>query len=184
MLIKTTRLIAIIAYALLSPLTAFAQQNQPQNKQDEPNWVEHTGFKGQIFDVKNRDPRDLAGILKPLSSGFKGATIQFNSEYKIIMVRDFPENIATIGEAIKRLDVPLPPKPPQPVLPDVEVIVHVLMASNDETAGATSPPVLTDVIKQLQATLNYKSYQLLTSIVHRTRFDNGNIQARGTADLP
>src|SRR5262245_50959267 len=187
MLIKTTKLIAIIACALLPPLTAFAQQNQPQNKQDEPIWVENTSFKGQIFDIKNRDPRELVGILKPLGSGFKGAIMQPNSEYKTITVRDFPENIATIGEAIKRLDVPPPPKPPQPaqpVFPDVEVSVYVLMASYDESAGATYPPVLTDVIKQLQATLNYKSYQLLTPIVHRTRYDNGGIEARGTATLP
>jgi hypothetical protein len=185
MLIKTTKLIAIIACALLPPLTAFAQQNQSQNKQDEPNWVEISGFKGQIFDIKNRDPRELAQILKPLGSGFKGTIMQPNNEYKTITVRDFPENIATIGEAIKRLDVPLPPKPPWPVLPpDVEVFVYVLIASNDESAGGAPPPVLADVIKQLQATLNYKSYQLLVPIVHRTRYDNGAIEARGTAALP
>jgi hypothetical protein len=111
--------------------------------------------------------------------------MQPNSEYKTITVRDFPENIATIGEAIKRLDVPLPPKPPWPVLPpDVEVFVYVLIASNDESAGGAPPPVLADVIKQLQATLNYKSYRLLVPIVHRTRYDNGAIEARGTAALP
>jgi hypothetical protein len=185
MLIKTTRLIAIIACALFPLLTAFAQQNQPQNKQEEPNWVEISGFKGQIFDIKNRDPRELVQILKPLGSGFKGTLMQPNSDYKTITVRDFPENIATIGEAIKRLDVPLPPKPPLPVFPpDVEVFVYVLIASNDESAGGALPPVLTDVIKQLQATLNYKSYQLLTPIVHHTRYDNGAIEARGTAQLP
>jgi type II/III secretion system protein len=187
MLIKTTRLFAIFACALFPLLTAFAQQNQPQNKQEEPNWVEISGFKGQIFDIKNRDPRDLVQILKPLGSGFKGTLMQPNGEYKTITVRDFPENIATIGEAIKRLDVPLPPKPPQPpqpVTPDVEVFVYVLIASNNESAGGAHPPVLADVIKQLQATLNYKSYQLLAPIVHRTRYDNGAIEARGTADLP
>lgn len=188
MLIKTTRLIAIIACALFPFMTAFAQQNQPQNKQEEPNWVEISGFKGQIFDIKNRDPRELVMILKPLGSGFKGALMQSNGEYKTITVRDFPENIATIGEAIKRLDVPLPPKPPQPPLhvlpPDVEVFVYVLIASNNESAGGAHPPVLADVIKQLQATLNYKSYQLLAPIAHRTKYDNGAIEARGTADLP
>src|SRR4029450_9105191 len=101
MLIKTTKLIAIIASALLPPLTAFAQQNQSQNKQDEPNWVEISDFKGQIFDIKNRDPRELAQILKPLGSGFRVTIMQPNNEYKTITVRDFPENIATIGEAIK-----------------------------------------------------------------------------------
>src|SRR5262245_52523827 len=184
MLIKTTRLIAIIAFALLPPLTAFAQQNQPQNKQDEPIWIENTGFKGQIFDIKNRDPRELVQILKPLGSGFRGAMMQPNSEYRTLTVRDFPENIATIAEAIKRLDVQPPPKPPRPTFPDIEVYAYILIASNGESEGNPPPAVLADVIKQLQMTLNYKSYQLLTSIVQRTRYENGSIDASGTADLP
>lgn len=187
MLTKSIKLITIIACALLLSPTAFAQQNQTQKKQDEPDWVEISGFKGQIFDIKNRDPWELVQIIRPLGSGFKGAIMQPNNEYKTITVRDFPENIATIGEAIKRLDVPLPPKPPQPprpTFPDIEVFVYVLIASNAEIAGAPSPPVLADVLKQLQTTLNYKSYQLLTSIVQRTRYENGNINAAGTAELP
>jgi hypothetical protein len=149
--------------------------------------VEQSGFKGQIFDIKNRNPWELVQIIKPLGSGFKGAIMQSNEEYKTITVRDFPENIATIGEAIKRLDTPLPPKPPQPphpTFPDIEVFAYVLIASNSEIAGAPPPAVLTDVLKQLQMTLNYKSYQLLTSIVQRTRYVNGGINASGMAELP
>jgi hypothetical protein len=185
--IKTTKLIAIITCALLPLSTAFAQQNQTQTKQSESQWVDFSGFKGKIFDIKNRDPRELVSILQPLGSGFKGATLHPNTEFKTITVRDFPENIATIEEAIKRLDVPPPPKPTQPlrpVYPDIEVFAYVLIASNGEGDGAPSPPVLADVIKQLQATLNYKSYQLLTSIVQRTNYENGKIEASGTADLP
>src|SRR5687767_9519337 len=113
MLIKTVKLIAIIACAILPALTALAQQNQSQNKQDEPIWVENSGFKGKIFEIKNRDPRELVQILQPLGSGFKGALMKFNDQSKTITVRDFPENIATIAEAIIRLDVQPPPKPPQ-----------------------------------------------------------------------
>jgi hypothetical protein len=182
--IKAIKLIGIIACALLPLQTAFAQQNQTQNKQDEPQWVEQTGFKGQIFDIKNRDPRELVQIIKPLGSGFRGAIMQPNSEYRTLTVRDFPENIATIAEAIKRLDVPPPPKPPRPTFPDIEVYAYILIASNGESEGNPSPAVLADVIKQLQMTLNYKSYQLLTSIVQRTRYENGSIDAGGTADLP
>jgi Bacterial type II/III secretion system short domain len=186
MLIKTTRLIAIIACALLPLSTTFAQQNQTQTRQTESQFVDFSGFKGKIFDIKNRDPRELVQILQPLGSGFKGATLQPNTEYKTITVRDFPENIATIEEAIKRLDVPLPPKPQplRPTCPDVEVFAYVLIASNGEGAAAPSPPVLADVIKQLQMTLNYKSYQLLTSIVQRTNYESGSIDADGTAELP
>jgi Bacterial type II/III secretion system short domain len=186
MLIKTTKLIAIIACALLPLSTTFAQQNQTQTKQTESQWVDFSGFKGKIFDIKNRDPIELINILQPLGSGFKGAIMKSNSEYKTITVRDFPENIATIEEAIKRLDVPPPPKPQplRPTYPDIEVFAYVLIASNGEGNGAPSPPVLADVIKQLQTTLNYKSYQLLTSIVQRTSYENGSIDANGTAELP
>jgi hypothetical protein len=187
MLTKTIRLIAIIACLLLALTIAFAQQNQTQNKQIDQSFVDFSGFKGKIFDIKNRDPRELVQILQPLGSGFKGAIMQSNSEYRTITVRDFPENIATIEEAIKRLDVPLPPKPPQPLRPaspDIEVVAHVLITSDNESTGNSSPPALTDVIKQLQTTLNYKGYQLLTSIVQRTRSDNGSIEAKGTLVLP
>jgi hypothetical protein len=187
MLIKTTKLIAIIACALLPLSTTLAQQNQTQTKQTESQWVDFSGFKGKIFDIKNRDPIELINILQPLGSGFKGAIMKSNSEYKTITVRDFPENLATIEEAIKRLDVQLPPKPTQhlrPIYPDIEVFAYVLIASNGEGDGAPSPPMLADVIKQLQTTLNYKSYQLLTSIVQRTSYENGSIDANGTAELP
>jgi hypothetical protein len=187
MLTKTIKLIAIIVCALLPLATTFAQQNQTQTKQSDSPWVDFSGFKGKIFDIKNRDPRELVQILQPLGSGFKGATLQPNTEYKTITVRDFPENLATIEEAIKRLDVPPPPKPTQPlrpIVPDIEVYAYVLIASNGEGNGAPSPPMLADVIKQLQTTLNYKSYQLLTSIVQRTSYENGSIDANGTADLP
>ena len=184
MLTKTIKLMAIIACALSPLSTAFAQQNQTQTKQTESQFVDFQGFKGAIFDIKNRDPRELVQILQPLGSGFKGATMQPNSEYRTITVRDFPENLATIAEAIKRLDVPLPPKPPRPSFPDIEVFAHILIASNDEIAGNPSPPMLADVIKQLQSTLNYKSYQLLSSIVQRTTYENGSIDASGTAEMP
>ena len=187
MLTKTIKLTAIIACALLPLSKAFAQQNQTQTKQTESPWVDFQGFKGKIFEIKNREPRDLVQILQPLGSGFKGAEMKANGEYKTITVRDFPENIATIEEAIKRLDVPLPPKPqqpPRPAPPDIEVFAYILIASNGESASATYPPALADVIKQLQVTLNYKSYQVLASIVQRTRNENGSIQASGTADLP
>ena len=186
MLTKPIKLIAFFSSAILLSQTAFAQQNQPQSKQNDPQWVEHTGFKGKIFDIKHRDPRELVQILKPLGSGFKGAMMQPSYGYKTITVRDFPENIVAIGEAIKRLDAPPAPDSPQPlrpIFPDVEVSAYILTASTDESA-AQPPPMLADVLKQLQATLNYKSCQLLASIVQRARHYNGSIHATGTAEAP
>jgi hypothetical protein len=112
----------------------------------------------------------LAVILAPLASGFKGAELRPNSEFKTITVRDFPENIAAIEEALKRLDVPLPvsTKPANAPMPNAELRLHVLLASNGEAVKADPLPTdMQKVIKELQSTLSYKNYIPVTSVVHR-----------------
>jgi hypothetical protein len=173
----------LMALTFVCSFAVLAQTNTPQQPKPEPTYVDFSGFKGKIFELKNRDPRELVPILAPLGSGFKGATMQSNSEMKTLTVRDFPENIATIEEAIKRLDTPKPPKPepkPEPINdpPNIELHLHVLLAHNVDppVAAASDPKVkstaypaeIDDVLKQLRATINYKNYHLLTSIVQRT----------------
>ncbi|MEO6723757.1 MAG: secretin N-terminal domain-containing protein [Blastocatellia bacterium] len=160
----------------LVAIAALAQQNTPQTTNKESNYVDFTGFKGKILEVKNRDPRELVAILAPLGSGFKGASLQPNSEFKTITVRDFPENIAAIEEALKRLDVPLPvsAKPVNAPMQNAELRLHVLLASNGETVKADPLPAdVQKVIKELQSTLNYKNYIPVTAIVHRTVLTSG-----------
>lgn len=171
----------IIALTLLCSLSVLAQTNTQPQSQKESNYVDFSGFKGKIFELKNRDPRDLVQILSPLGSGFKGATIQANFEMKTLTVRDFPENLAVIEEAIKRLDTP---KPPNKRDPDVEVHLHALLASNVESSDTSSvvPPELKDVIKQLQTTLNFKNYSLLTSIIQRGYAPSG-LSGRGVVTV-
>jgi hypothetical protein len=96
-------------------------------------------------------------------------------------VRDFPENIAAIEEAIKRLDTP------EVTRPDIELRMHVLLASNKEGTAAEYPADLKDVITELQKTLSFKDYTLLTSIVQRTRESRGSrnsyLDGRGSAEV-
>src|SRR5262249_26334131 len=66
----------------------------PQPAPNAPDYVDFTGFKNRIFDVKHRDPQSLVFVLRPLGSGFKGATMSASPEYRTISVRDFPENLA------------------------------------------------------------------------------------------
>ena len=75
------------------------------------NYVTERTFKSKVFEVKYRDPNSLANVVSRLGSGFKGAAISASSEFRTITVRDFPENLATIEEAIKRLDTPAAPAP-------------------------------------------------------------------------
>jgi hypothetical protein len=163
------------------PATTTTSSSEPA-KASAPEYVDFSGFKGKIIELKHRNPYDISRIVSPLGSGFKGAKLTPNGEPPSITVRDFPENIATIEEAIKRLDTPLPPKPAETVLPDVEIYGYVLIASQSAEAGSDYPKAIEDVVKQLQANLSYKNYRLLTAVVQRTK-QGGQIASNGVASL-
>lgn len=192
MLTKTIKLLSVLLLVCLtgSALAQSNSQNGQSNNQaaaqqaakTEPQYVDFQGFKGKVLEVKNRDPRSLVSLLTPLGSGFKGAVLSPNSEFKTITIRDFPENIATIEEALKRLDVPMPAKAAEAPKPDVEVYGYILIASQGDQTANDYPKAIDDVIKQLQSNLTFKNYRLLTSIVQRTRLGN-SVQSAGTALL-
>lgn len=166
---------------------AFGQQSQPTPSPAAapvaapasvvPDYVDFSGFKGKVFDVKYRDPRALVGALRPLGSGFKGSTIQYSDEFRTLTVRDFPENIGAIEEALKRLDVP------QAAQPDIELRMHVLIATNVEGGSNQYPADVSDAVKQLQATLIYKSYHGVATIVQRAKDGTINLSGRGVAEV-
>lgn len=173
-----------ISIALSLVPAAFSQQAQPAQAPTPqatasraPDYVDFSGFKGKVFDVKNRDPHVLWEALRNLGSGFKGATISWSDEFKTLTVRDFPENIAAIEEALKRLDTPQPP------VPDIEILMHVLIASNADGAPDDLPASLRDVVAQLRSTLNFKGYHALTTIVQRTRAGVRNIEGNGSVGV-
>jgi len=160
---------------------AFAQQATTPAPQPTaartPDYVDFSGFKGKVFEVKHRDPRSLVEALRALGSGFKGATISVSDEFKTLTVRDFPENLAAIEEALKRLDTPQPPQP------DIELRMNVLLASNVDGIANQYPTDLGDVIKQLQAMLNYKSYSNVATGVQRVRPGSRGIRLNGSAEV-
>ncbi|MCI0337777.1 MAG: hypothetical protein L0226_09380 [Acidobacteria bacterium] len=179
MLARSFKVISIFAFIFLFSASAFSQQKQETPPPRSPDYVDISGFKGRIFEIKNGDPYAIASIIGPLGSGFKGAKIQPSRDPKLITVRDFPENIAVIEEAIKRLDVTPPPRasqPPPEREPNLELRMFLLIASNKEGGSNQYPDELKDVLKQLQGTLNYKNYYLLTPIVQRIWAPSG---ARG-----
>ncbi len=156
---------------------AFGQQSQtPPPAQRQQEFVEEKGFKGRVFEIKHRNPSALINAIAPLGSGFKGATLRPSDEFNTITVRDFPENIAAMEEAIKRLDVPDAPSP------DIEFHVHVLIASNSATVSGEFPAELTDVVKQLKATFSYKNYGLMTSSIQRGKEGRRSAAGSGIAE--
>jgi len=167
---------ATIAVALFLSLTAFAQTSG--NTQPAPdNYVTEKNFKSKVFDVKFRDPNSLAVVLSKLGSGFKGATISPSSDFKTLTVRDFPENLVVIEEALKRLDTPTAPRA------NIDLHMYVLIASNTGGVGTEAPAELKDVLTELRGTLNFKNYDLVASVVQRLTETSNTLHGTGTADV-
>lgn len=158
--------ITIIVAALFVAASALAQENAPAPAAEEYNNVRE--YKSKVFEVHNRDAREIASSVKLLGSGFKGAAISVNNEMHTITVRDYPENVAAIEGAIARLDQPVADTP------DIEMKISVLIGSKTALPGAaTVPDELAPVVKQLESTLRYAHYGLMTATVQRTKPGNG-----------
>jgi len=167
--IKTAIILLLLtAFAGLS--AANAQDSKPAPSPSEAPSV----LKSKLLEVKHRDPRTLLDVLKLLGS--PGGSIAANQEFRTITVRDRPENIAIIEDAIRRLDTP------EPARPDIEFRIHVLIASNGPSGQEELPADLRDVVKQLQETLRYKSYGVMASAVHRTKEGGQGVSNKGVAE--
>ena len=121
------RLIAV----LLLTLPALAQEADYNTVRE---------FKNKVFEIRNRDAREIAGTIKLLGSGFKGSGMSVNTEMRTITVRDFPENVASIEEAVARLD-----RAPA-ARPDILLKISVLIGSKTPLPGASIPDELAPVV--------------------------------------
>jgi hypothetical protein len=169
-----------MALLLLTPLAGYGQgQTQPQQTPADSR----SAYKVQIFEVKHRNPETLAGALGGLGSGAPHTVMIANRALNTITVRDFPENIAAIGEALKRLDVPEPVPPPMPIPVDIEFNLYLIAAS--QTAGEKTPfpPALEPVITQMRSTLKFSNYRFLTTFSNRVNND-GRISSSGVISSP
>ena len=154
------RIITLIT-ALLLTATLAAQEKEKSADLFNTN----REMKSRIFELRNRSPRTLISSLNFLGSGFKGAGMSINEEMRTISVRDFPENVAAIEDAIKRLDRPMS-------TPDIQMKISVLIGSKTPLQSAAVPDDLAAVVKQLQTTLAYPHYGLMTASLQRTTTGN------------
>jgi len=142
--------IATLLSILLIAATVFAQE--PASK-----------FRTRMFELHNRSARDVYVAVRALGSGTQGSELNFSNETQTITVRDYPENIAAIEEAIGRLDRPMPPAP------DFAMKISMLIGSKSPLPGSAVPDDLAPVVKQLQATLRYSHYGLMAANIQRSR---------------
>jgi hypothetical protein len=174
--------LTVVVLVLIFNFASFSQQATPSPEpKSDGDAVTEKGFKSKIFEVKYRDVNSLAAVLRQLGSGFKGATISPNSDFKTLTVRDFPENLATMEEALKRLDTPSAPRR------NIELHMHVLVASHTSAnvSGPNSqiPAELKDVLTELRRTLNYGNYELATSVVQRLTETQRGLRGKGMAEV-
>jgi hypothetical protein len=180
MLSLITKSLTTLVVTLIVIPAVLAQQPTATPEKPKDDFVTERQFKSKIFDVKYREPSSIASVLRQLGSGFKGAGISASNEFKTLTVRDFPENLATIEEAIKRLDTPAQ-RPSS-----VQMHMHVLLASNrtGTTPAGEIPAELKDVITELRGTLTYKNYELITSVLQRLTETNRGLNGSGLAQVP
>lgn len=141
---------AAFSAALMAGRGAPAPKAAPSESREVPN----PAMRSRLFLVQHRPPSQLRGLLIPLTSGAPGSEIEFADRdgFRALSVRDFPENLAAIEEAVKRLDVA------PPVAKQIEFHIHVLLASKEAGAGGPVPEEIQDALASLKATLSYRTY--------------------------
>lgn len=147
----------ILLLFILAP-SAFAQQTTKPAAED--SYVTEKGYKTKVLELKYRRPSSLYPILSTLGSGFKGSTIYADDNFQLLTVRDFPESIAVVEEAVKRLDTPQPPQP------DFEFQTYILLGSNIDSSNQY-PAELNSVLKQMPAGVNFKGFTMVASQIQR-----------------
>jgi hypothetical protein len=145
---------ALILFAAL-PLAAQEPQ-KPENISPKAQQVQ------RLFILKYAEPGQLVSLFRV----FVGNITQ-NPEMHALAVSGSPEAMATIEDAIKRLDVP----PPAPQ--NVELTVYYVIGGENENTGGPLPKDLDSVATQLKNAFPFKSYRLLDALELRTRAGQG-----------
>jgi hypothetical protein len=122
----------------------------------------------RVFMLKYADSRHVADVLAVFGYGIKA-----DRDMHVVAVSAPAEAMSAIEEAVKRLDVPAAaPK-------DIDLVVYLVVASEQVSAGSELPSELQPVASELKKIFSYKGFRLLDSILLRTQ--PGNMaMARGT----
>jgi len=172
---KINKILLLLFITCFYPATAWfaIAQTAAEQKSVEKVIQEPQKFKVKLFEIKHRHPESLRLALYALGSGTAGSELSANNQLRTLTVRDFPENIAAIEEALKRLDVP--EQSPTPL----EFQIHLISAS----MAGSEPKVqvtknLEPVITQLKSSLRFTNYRYISSNLSRAN-DGANVESSG-----
>ena len=170
---------ALALAASCAALIASPGPQTPETGQAAAGETPSAGMTSRLILVQHASPNHLRELLRPLLSDSHGSTIDAmdRDDIRAITVRDFPENIAAIEAAVKRLDVE------NPARRQVEFHIHVLLASKQDGQGGAVPDELQDVLASLKSTLSYRSYAPVASFVQRAADGAELIEGEGQAEM-
>lgn len=158
---KTVKRI-LFGLALAGALAAQTAATVPPAQAPEPP------HQQRVFMLKYADARHVADVLAVFGFG-----IRADRDMHVVAVSAPAEAMAAIEDAVKRLDVPAAaPK-------DIDLVVYLVVASEQSSASGGLPPELQPVTDELKKIFSYKSFRLLDSILLRTQPGN-RATARGT----
>jgi hypothetical protein len=153
---KTVKRI-LFGLALAGVLAAQTSELRPlvETRQPEPP------HQQRVFMLKYADARNVASVLAVFGYGIKA-----DRDMHVVAVSAPAEAMSAIEDAVKRLDIPAAaPK-------DIDLIVYMVVASEQPSAGGSLPAELQPVADELKKIFSYKSFRLLDSILLRTQPGN------------
>ena len=166
--LKALGLCVLLSFGLSAPAADQTTQLQDTPKEQRP--AMEKGLRSRIFEVRHRDPQSLLDAVRFLGSGLAGTQISASRDLSALTVRDLPENLAGIDEALKRLDVP------EAKRADVEVTVYLLVGSAEPSEFV--PDAVRDLLPAIRTAFPYKGYRLASSFVSRVR-DVSRVEGAG-----
>ena len=163
------------------PNEARAEQLRIEAAERTQREIDRRGWEVKNFPVKNitisNNPLSALCILR--------VEVVFQPQLRLVQIRAPKELMAEVEDAIKRLDVPLPPPEPirAPVVKDVELTAFVIVALDSPDPNRQPIPAsLQSVANQLKSLLPNGTLYLEDTVVGRGK-DQSSLLVGGNTDL-
>ena len=150
-----------------TPAEVIVEQMKQRGAAQAAQYNERVLWTAQMFPVKYLDSAETVKALCIFR-----AEIVPQPTLHMISVRALQQDMAAIGDAIKRLDVPqVGPK-------SAELTIYVLVGSDQDETLRAYPATLKPVVDQLKSVLSYKQFYLLDTLM-ATSVDTRQVQMSG-----
>ena len=155
--------------SLIVFFTLFAPAAFPQQADSKPADVT------KVIRIRYGIAQKIAELITPGTP----ATVTADNYSKVIVLKGNPNIVASLEQTIHELDAP-GSAPTSYKSKDIELVVSVIGGSDKTELLPVGqiPEAMAPVIKQLRAAFPYKSYQLLSSMLLRSR-EGGKAESAG-----